>query len=120
MWRRTGRATWILVAVALAVTPIWAHQSQHLVFKKVDLYKYVGEEERKIDAQLVLDSETRMAIVADEKGGPEKRTFYGVPYDNIERITYEKSAHTRWASGLIVSPFLFFSMELHRFRGHIG
>jgi len=43
-----------------------------------------------------------------EDKGEEKATYAVVPYDAITSITYEKSAHSRIAMGILLSPIAFF------------
>ena len=103
MWKRT-----IALAAVLAVATTAAIGQQPLIFKKVDYYWIDGEDEKHEDARLVLDPATRTLTLSDEKRGADKRLYATIPYDNITRLTYEKSAHSRIKMGLLVSPLAFF------------
>lgn len=53
---------------------------------------------QKIDARLILDSDTRELTVADEKR-PQLATFATIPYDAMTSVTYSRSKHPRWKMG---------------------
>ena len=99
------QATSIVLAVAVLAAPF---AQQPLIFKKVDYYWMEGEDEKKKDARLVLDPVAKTLAFYDEKKGAEKVTYAVIPYDKITSITYEKSAHSRIAMGLLLSPLAFF------------
>ena len=81
---------------------------QPLIFKKVDYYWLEGEDEKDEDARLVLDPAAKTLAFYDEDKGAEKITYAVIPYDKITDLTYEKSAHSRIAMGLLLSPLAFF------------
>lgn len=99
------RATSIILASVLLAAPL---TQQPLIFKKVDYYWLEGEDEKKKDARLVLDPGAQTLAFYDEKKGAEKITYAVIPYGKITKITYEKSAHSRIAMGLLLSPLAFF------------
>ena len=88
--------------------PVLALHQQQLIFKKVDYFWVEGQDEKDEDARLVLDPGARTLGFYDEDKGAEKRTFAVIPYDKITSITYEKSAHSRIAMGILVTPLAFF------------
>jgi len=95
--------TFVVVAssVAMAADPI--------VFKKVDFFEMRGDDEKKWDARLELDPDDGVLTLSDEKNGTRKATYAVIPYSQITKIVYERSAHRRYKSGLLVTPWLLFS-----------
>jgi hypothetical protein len=101
-----------LTAVALLfvmVGTMLAGAADAIIFKKVDVFEMEGDDEKKRDARMELDSETRILSLVDEKKGIEKATYAVIPYDAITKIIYEKSKHRRYGAGLLINPFLLFS-----------
>ena len=101
-----------LTAVALLfvmVGTMVAGAADAIIFKKVDVFEMEGDDEKKRDARMELDSETRILSLVDEKKGIEKATYAVIPYDAITKIIYEKSKHRRYGAGLLINPFLLFS-----------
>ena len=47
--------------------------------------------------------------IVSEKKGAEKATYAVIPYDAITNIVYERSAHRRYGSALLINPLLVFS-----------
>ena len=80
-----------------------------IIFKKVDFFEMRGDDEKKWNARLELDPEAKILTLADEKNGIEKATYAVIPYSQINKIVYERSAHRRYKSGLLVTPWLLFS-----------
>ena len=72
------------------------------MFKKVDFFDQQGEDEKKRDARLEFDPETRMLLITDEKKGAEKATYLAVPYDAVTKVIYERSAHRRYVAGILL------------------
>ena len=97
----------VMLLVSMIAMPF--AQSSAMVFKKVDYYWINAEgDEKDKDARLVLDAARRVVGFYDEDKGEEKATYAVVPYDAITSITYEKSAHSRIAMGILLSPIAFF------------
>lgn len=104
----TKRITITALMFVVAATSI-AVAADPIIFKKVDVFEMQGDSEKKRDARLELDPEARVLTLADEKWGVAKATYAIIPYSQITKIVYERSAHRRYATGLLVSPFLWFS-----------
>ena len=96
------------LAFSVVANPVLSLES--VIFKKVDYFEVSGEDEKKRDARLELRPETKMLVVSDEKKGPEKRTYASIPYGQISKIVYERSAHTRYkSSALLLGPIGLFT-----------
>ena len=103
------RRRFCAVLLALAVTlSLVSAQQESIVFKKVDFFEMQGEKEKKHDARLVVNPTEKVLTFADEKKGVEKAIYATVPYEKITKIVYERSAHRRYKSGLLVTPWLLF------------
>ncbi len=80
---------------------------QTAVFKKINFFTVSGDKEKKFRARVVIDPESKTLQISGEKNGiPEYAT---IPFDNITKIVYERSAHRRYKAGLLFSPWLLFS-----------
>ena len=71
-----------------------------IIFKKVDTFTTEGSEEKKHDARLELDPDTRLVRIVDEKNGADKMIYASIPYDAITALSYSRSAHPRAKSGI--------------------
>ena len=101
------------LAFSVVANPVLSLES--VIFKKVDYFEVSGEDEKKRDARLELRPETKMLVVSDEKKGPKKRTYASIPYGQISKIVYERSAHTRYkSSALLLGPMGLPEHPLHR------
>ncbi|NOT28169.1 MAG: hypothetical protein HOP16_18970 [Acidobacteria bacterium] len=76
------------------------------IFGDIDYFEAQGEEERRRDARLELDSSTAMLRVVERKNGPNRATYLEVPYGSITKVVYERSAHRRYKAGILISPWL--------------
>lgn len=76
------------------------------VFGDIDFFEAQGEEERRRDARLELDSTQKVLRVVERKNGPNKAMYLEVPYGSITKVVYERSAHRRYKAGILVSPWL--------------
>ncbi len=110
---KTLTASLLLVGVAfgsmLATTHATQTAADSIVFRKVDFFETEGDKEKKRDARIELDPNSKIITLADEKRGIDKATYAVIPYDKVTKIIYERSAHRRYDAGLIVNPFLLFS-----------
>ncbi len=99
----------VAMLLVLAVAGVGFAQSTQIVFKKVDYYWLNDDgDEKNTDARLVLHMDSKAIGLYDEKNGVAKATYAVIPYENITGITYEKSAHSRIAMGILLSPIAFF------------
>ena len=98
-----------LTAAAIALAFSTVVFADPLMFKKVDFFDQQGEDEKKRDARLEFDPETRMLLITDEKKGAEKATYLAVPYDAATKVIYERSAHRRYVAGILLTPWLLLS-----------
>lgn len=105
----------LVVALSLSVAagPALAIAGQApTVFKKLDFYVQSGDEMEDYDAQLIIDTQRRLFIFADEDHAD--RVFAVVPWDRITGVTYENSKHARITAGLLIAwPMLFLSGKKH-------
>jgi hypothetical protein len=100
----------ILPSIALGAPDV-------LYWTKVDFFVNAEGEGRKLDARLVLDPDTRMLTVADEKR-PELATFATIPYDALTSATYSYSKHPRWKTGTaLLIPFGVFAIPFYFMKG---
>lgn len=94
----------LLCALLLAALPVLTAAAQS--FSNAELYQTVGTKTNKIGGALQLDSQTKTLRFAAGKGNQPVLT---IPYGQIQKITYEKSAKPRYAAAVIVSPLFLFS-----------
>ena len=104
MRNTTIRLVFAIVMGAVCSFPQGATQ---ISFNKVDYLETVNGKEKKRDARLVVDAEAKTLTIADEKRG--KPVYALIPYANITKIVYERSAHRRYGTAVLVNPLFLFT-----------
>ena len=100
------------ILVSLFVTTVAGAMQSPTVFKKVDFFIHTGDEVDDRDAQLILDPQRRVLILADEDQASQ--VFSIVEWDRITGVTYENSKHARITAGLLIAwPMLFLKGRKH-------
>jgi hypothetical protein len=98
-----------LTAVLLILATFSAGQvfgQGNTYFKSLNFMHQEGEKLKDHKARITFTDE-KILITDEDK--PEKATFADIPIASIDKITYEKSAHTRWKTGILLSPFALMS-----------
>ena len=83
----------LAILVSLGVTTVAGGMQSPTVFKKVDFFIHTGDEVDDRDAQLILDPQRRVIIVADEDHASQ--VFATVEWNRITGVTYENSKRAR-------------------------
>ena len=94
----------VSLAIFLCLVSGTLSEGGQVAFNKLDYFESVEGKEKKRDARLILDSNERAAIIAEEKKG--NPVYVTVPYEKITKIVYERSAHRRYKSGVLLTPWL--------------
>jgi hypothetical protein len=86
---------------------LWNFSSaEDTYFKGLNYIYQDGDKLKDHDARITFTSDK---IVVTDQDKPEKATYADIPIPSVEKVTYEKSAHTRWKTGILLSPFALFS-----------
>jgi hypothetical protein len=75
-----------------------------LVFKRIKYFETKGEKTLKHEAMLTIGADAFK--LTDRKGNLE---YALIPYDAVDKIVYEKSAHPRWKTAVFLTMFALLS-----------
>jgi hypothetical protein len=75
-------------------------------FKSLNFMYQEGDKLKDQKARITFTDE-KILITDEDK--PERATYADISIASIDKVTYEKSAHTRWKTGILLSPFALMS-----------
>lgn len=88
-----------LVVVALSAALVFGEDA---IFTKTKIVLQEGEESKEYDARVAFTDDKRLVI--EDRKEKDKPWAARIPFDQIQKITYEKSSHPRAKTAIFISP----------------